>query len=256
MSNRIDLLHQGMLGKIGEKISDATGATKISLASMAARKKVSASLTAAAPGRHWRKPDCQFTTRNDAVLIVSRKDAESMLMNKVRQSVNGRIPCVIIAVMGLLLPAGFAAANTETVAVRVTFVDPIEFREVNALQFGFLDQNLANLESVTVAPDSTVTDPADRVEGGPQVAASLTVTGTPGRAITIHVDAVVPGAGYSLADFRCNYNSGTEATCGGAGFSETSVASGTLLVGATLTGNGTAVAGAADGSFDITVFYQ
>ena len=80
MSNRIDLLNQGMLGKIGEKISDATGTTKISLASTAARKKVPASLTAAAPGGHWRKRDRRSPTGNDATLMVSRNDAESILI--------------------------------------------------------------------------------------------------------------------------------------------------------------------------------
>ena len=177
-------------------------------------------------------------------------------MNKLRQSGNGRILCVTVAIMGLLIPAGLWAANPEPVAVRVTFVDPTAISEVNALQFGSLDQNLANLESVTVAPDSAVTDPADRVEGGLQAAASLTITTTPGKAITILVDAVVPGAGYSLVDFRCNYNSGADADCEGTGYSGTTVASGVLLVGATLTGDGTAVAGAADGSFDVTVTYQ
>ncbi len=161
-----------------------------------------------------------------------------------------------VAVMGLLFPAVLWAANPEPVAVRVTFVNPIAISEVSALQFGSIDQNLADSETVTVAPDGTVIDPADRVEGGPQAAASLTVTATPGQAITIHVDSVGPGAGYSLADFRCNYNSGADAVCDGAGYSGTSVASGTLLVGATLTGDGTAVAGAADGSFDVTITYQ
>ncbi len=40
------------------------------------------------------------------------------------------------------------------------------------------------------------------------------------------------------------------------GYSETSVASATLLVGVTLTGDGTAVAGAADGSFEVIVIHQ
>ncbi len=179
-------------------------------------------------------------------------------MNKLQESGSNRIPCVsvTVAIMGLLIPAGLWAANPEPVAVRVTFVNPIAISEVSALQFGFIDQNLANLESVTVAPDSAVTDPANRIEGGPQAAASLTVTATPGQAITIHVDSVGPGAGYSLTDFRCNYNSGADAVCEGAGNSGTTVANGTLLVGATLTGDGTAVAGAADGSFDVTVTYQ
>ena len=177
-------------------------------------------------------------------------------MNTRQQPGNGRIPCVTVAVMGLSFASGVPAANPETVPVRVSFVDPIAISELNALEFGSLDQNLATSESVTVAPDSTVTDPADRVEAGPQAAASLTITATPGRAVTIQVDSVAPGAGYSLSDFSCNYNSGTDAACDGAGYSETSAASGTLNVGATLTGNGTATAGAADGSFEVTVTYQ
>ena len=177
-------------------------------------------------------------------------------MNQLRHSGHGRITRVGVAVIGLSFSAGLPAANPETVPVRVTFVDPIAISEVNALQFGSVDQNLANSETVSVAPDSTVTDPADRVERGPQTAASLTVTATPGQTITIQVDSVAPGAGYSLTDFSCNYNSGSDAACDGAGYSETSTASGTLNVGATLTGDGTAVAGPADGSFEVTVTYQ
>ncbi len=173
-----------------------------------------------------------------------------------QQSGSGRIPCVTAAVMGLSFASGVPAANPETIPVRVTFVDPIAINEVNALQFGSLDQNLASSESVSIAPDSTVTDPAGRVEGGPQAAASLTIAATPGRAITIQVGSIAPGAGYSLTDFSCNYNSGTDAACNGSGYSETSAAGGTLLVGATLTGDGTAVAGPADGSFEVTVVYQ
>ncbi len=74
------------------------------------------------------------------------------------------MPRVAVTVVGLLFASGLSAANPETVAVRVTFVDPIAISDVNALQFGSLDRNLANFESVTVAPDSVVTDPADRVE--------------------------------------------------------------------------------------------
>ncbi len=144
----------------------------------------------------------------------------------------------------------------DLVKAKVTFVDPTEIGAVGALEFGSLDQNLADLESVTVAPDNTVTDPADRVEGGPQAAASVTVAATPGIPITILVDEVVPGAGYSLTNFRCNYNAGSDTACDGPGYSETSVADGTLFVGVTLIGNGNAVAGAADGSFDVTISYQ
>ena len=177
-------------------------------------------------------------------------------MSNLRQSGNGRLSSVTAVVVGLSFPAGLLAANPETVAVQVTFVEPIAISEANALQFGSLDQNLADLESVTVAPDSAVTDPANRIEGGPQAAASLTIAATPGQAITIQVGSVAPGTGYSLTGFNCNYNSGADAACDGPGYSETSAASGTLNVGATLTGDGTAVAGPADGSFEVTVTYQ
>ncbi len=177
-------------------------------------------------------------------------------MNKLRRSGHDRILCVSGAGMALLLSASLAAAGTVTVPVRVTFVNPIAISEVSALQFGSIDQNLADSETVTVAPDSTVTNPADRVEGGLQAAASLTVTAAPGNMITIYVDSDVSGAGYSLTDFRCNYNAGSNEACDGLGYSETSVASARLLVGATLTGDGTAVAGVADGSLDVTIIYQ
>ncbi len=187
---------------------------------------------------------------------------------------SGSLPSLIVAVSAFFAPAVPIAqdspdfilpgledydtlmADLVTVKAEVTFVDPIGIGAVSALEFGSLDQNLGDLESVTVAPDNTVTDPADRVEGGPQAAASLTVAATPGVPITILVDEVVPGAGYSLTNFRCNYNTASDTACDGPGYSETSVADGTLFVGVTLIGNGNAVAGAADGSFDVTISYQ
>ncbi len=144
----------------------------------------------------------------------------------------------------------------ELIEAKVTFVDPTGIGAVNDLQFGSLDRNLSDQESVTVAPDSIVTDLAGRVVGGSQAPASLNVTATPGQAISILVDAVDSGAGYSLADFRCKYDAGSDTACDGPGYSEISVASGTLLVGVTLVGQGNAVAGASDGSFDVTISYQ
>jgi hypothetical protein len=71
------------------------------------------------------------------------------------------------------------------------------------------------------------------------------------------VDEVESGAGYSLSDFRCNYNAGNDEACDGPGYTETTVANGILLVGATLTGHGNRLAsGAAEGSFAVTVSYQ
>jgi len=166
--------------------------------------------------------------------------------------------------MALLLPAASLAANSVTVRVQVTFVDPIAVSEVSALQFGSVSQHLADQESVTVASTGTMSDPADQIMGGaktvvrgaPQAAAKLTVKAAPRQSITILVDGASPGAGYSLTDFRCSYNGGSDTACDGAGYTETSVASGTLLVGATLIGDSTAAAGVADRSFDVTISYQ
>ena len=145
----------------------------------------------------------------------------------------------------------------------MTFVDPVAISEVSALHFGSVSQYLVDQESVTVASTGIMSDPADHVMGGaktvvrgvPQAAANRTVKAAPRQSITILVDRASPGAGYSLTDFRCSYNGGSDTACDGEGYSETSVASGTLLVGATLTGDGTAMIGAVDGTFEITVIY-
>ena len=148
-------------------------------------------------------------------------------------------------------------AEVVEVQAQVTFVEPTAIGAVNDLQFGIPGQTLAELDSLTVVPDS--------VEGGtkrgtvediPQSAASLTVTSAPGQPITIVIDEVVTGDGFSLADFRCSYNAGGDTACDGPGYSETSVANGTLLVGVTLINQSNAVVSAADGSFDVTVSYQ
>ena len=145
----------------------------------------------------------------------------------------------------------------ELVEAEVTFANPTGIGAVNDLQFGIPGQYLADIDSVTVAPDSGEGGTKrSGVEDSPRSAASLTVTAAPGQPITILVDEVVAGDGISLADFRCNYNAGGDTACDGPGYSEISVASGTLFVGVTLTGKGNALAGTADGSFDVTISYQ
>jgi hypothetical protein len=125
----------------------------------------------------------------------------------------------------------------ELVEAKVTFVNPTAIGAVNDIQFGLPGENLANIENAIVTTDSGEGGTKrSAVEDGPQSAASLIVTAAPGQPISILVDEVVAGDGISLADFRCNYNAGGDTACGGAGYSETSVGSGTLLVGVTLIG--------------------
>ena len=148
------------------------------------------------------------------------------------------------------------AANPENVTAEVAFVDPITITENSALRFGLLDQNLADTQTVAISTSSAVTDASSRVIGGTQAAANLTVAATASQGITIVVDNVTNGTGYALGSFVCSYNGGSSAACGGSGLSATSAASATLLIGATLTGNGLSVTGTANGSFDVTVSYQ
>lgn len=164
---------------------------------------------------------------------------------------------LLAIVAGLAPLTNLFAANPESVTAEVTFVDPITITENNALQFGLLSSALANAETVAVATDDTVTDASSRVIGGTQAAADLTVASTPTQAITVLVDNIVNGAGYTLATFVCSYNGAASAGCDGAGLNvASSVASATVLIGATLTGDGTAVAGVKNGTFDLTVSYQ
>jgi hypothetical protein len=161
------------------------------------------------------------------------------------------------ALFGLIPVIVADAANPESVTVDMTFVAPITITENNPLQFGLLDVNMANNQTVTVAPDDTVTDTQNNVLGGTQAAADVTVTATASQSITILVDNVSTATGYVLQTWRCNYNSaGSDSNCDGSGYTETSVASATLTIGATLKGNGSAVAGTDNSTFDLTVTYQ
>ncbi len=158
--------------------------------------------------------------------------------------------------VGLML-ATAAYATVESVTAEVTFAGPISFAPVNQLQFGVIDEVL-NLEDITIdTADGTSGSGLSLILGGTQLAADLTITATAGPTLSILVDAILPGAGYTLTLFRCKYAAEGEAACDVGGYTATAVgASATLKIGATLTGDNTATAGNADGTFDLTIVYQ
>jgi hypothetical protein len=161
------------------------------------------------------------------------------------------------ALIGLIPAIVADAANPEPVTVGVSFLDPVTITENASLRFGLLDVNMANLETIVIAPNDSVTDAGGNVLGGTQGAADLTVTASASQSITILVDNVSTATGYTLGTWMCNYDTaGSNSACDGAGYSETSATSTALLIGVTLTGNGNAVAGADDSTFDVTVIYQ
>lgn len=158
------------------------------------------------------------------------------------------------ALSGLLFTTSVDAANPETVSVDVTFVAAITIFEVNALQFGLIDEAL-NTETITIATDNGVTDAGGMRVGGVPLAADLTITAQAGVSMNITIGGIVPNTGYTLAAFMCDYELGTITVCDGGGYTVTSVAIGALRVGVTLTGNNLAVPGVANGSFTVTVSY-
>ncbi len=186
---------------------------------------------------------------------------------------SGSMRVLTLAVAVLLAPAAPVAQDNPDIVVpdlgseallmaeladaKVTFVNPTGIGEINDLQIGASNQDFLFSSRITVPPNDSLggAKVAD-VKPGMQTAASLSVKAAPGQPITIYVDEVSAGDGYSLEDFRCNYNAGDDVACDGEGFSEVSVESGTLLVGATLTATGNGLSGPVDGSFDITISYQ
>lgn len=176
---------------------------------------------------------------------------------KMTRKMKGLIAVAVSTVVGLAI-AGVASAATEPVVAEVQFVNPVSLAENFALRFGKIDEAFANLETITIAPDSTVSGDTGRIAGGTQGAADITVTADTSVGITILVDNVSSNTGYALATFICNYDGGSDTACDGSGYSTTSSSSATapLLIGATITGDGNAGVGTFNGSFDVTVLYQ
>lgn len=159
------------------------------------------------------------------------------------------------AFVGLML-ATVSQAATESVVAQVTFADPVTIVENGSLRYGVIDQVL-NLEVITIAPDSSTSGSGvPLILGGTQAAADLTVTASNPQNISIQVGSIIDGAGYALSAFTCKYNNGSDTACQAAPYNTASVASATLLIGATLTGDNLAVVGTADGSFIVTITYQ
>ena len=160
------------------------------------------------------------------------------------------------AMMGTMLAAGANAANPESVPVNVEWIAPITIVKTVNLQFGLLDLNMLLNETVTINPDDTWSDPNTNVVGGTRAAARLTITATATQAITITADGPSNGTYYNLDTFMCNYDGDIGDTDCSTGYSETSAATATLLVGAKLTGTGGAGASTDDSTFDVTIVYQ
>jgi len=162
----------------------------------------------------------------------------------------------VAAIAGISLAATTAYATTLSVNANVTFVDTITLTENNPLNFGLINTTMIAGDTVAINTADAVSDSGGRVAGGTQQSADLTVTATVGQSTNILVNNVVNGTGYGLGTWRCKYDAGVESACDGAGLNVTSVASGILKVGATLTGDGFDVAGPANGSFDVVVTYN
>ncbi len=172
---------------------------------------------------------------------------------------NWRIGVVAIcgsSLMGLVPVTVADAANPESVTVDMTFMDPITVTEIESLRFGILDSNMANLEVVRVRPNGNVVDNDNNILGGTQAPADLTSTAQVGSTISIDAGNAGTATGYTLRRFRCRYNGATSDSNCNQGYTATAVASATLLVGGDVRGNGNAVVGVDNTTFDVTITYQ
>ena len=165
---------------------------------------------------------------------------------------------ILGAALMALLPANIVdAANPEPVTVDMDFIDPISITENDPIRFGLLDVTAASGNRVRVDADGTVIDNSNIILGGTQAPADLTVTASPGQSINILVDNISTANGYSLARWRCIYNNAASDTrCDNNGYTETTVASATLKIGVRLDANGSAVLGADNSTFDVTITYE
>ncbi len=157
------------------------------------------------------------------------------------------------ALTGLML-ATAAHSAVENVVAQVKFANPVTITPVNALQFGIIDHVL-NTETIIIGTDDGLSGTgAGLVLGGTQAAAELTIAAEASQVLTILIDTILPGVGYALSAFVCNYDTGTDTACNS--YTPTAVASAPLLIGATLTGDNLATPGNRDGTFNITIAYQ
>jgi hypothetical protein len=149
------------------------------------------------------------------------------------------------------------SANPEPVTVNVTFVAPITITEVADLNFGLVSTDIIN-ETVIIQTDGTrgSTNNALLLGAGLSHPADVTITATVGLAVTIVVDSLGAGTGYTLSLPTCKYGAASEAAC--SSLSTTSLASATMLIGMTLTGNNNDVgsATAVTSSFNVTMTYN
>jgi hypothetical protein len=161
------------------------------------------------------------------------------------------------ALMGLIVTSS-ASAAVEQVPVEVEWVSAITIGENNPLQFGMLDLAIAASETVTINTDDSYSEStANTVVGGTQAAADLTITAAASTPITILVDNVAAANYYTLGTWLCSYDGLADQPCDVAyNLTSKAAASASLEIGATLTTGGSAVAGADDTTFDVTVTYQ
>jgi len=166
---------------------------------------------------------------------------------------------VVAAIIATAPPLAMAN-DVERIVVSVRFIVPATLSPSDPhMDFGKITENMQAGDTITISPDGTLMDPANRrLSTKRPKAAILALDNDTEISINIKVSNVVAGTGYSLGSFMCTYDDGTAAACDGSGMNTTSIDAATLIkVGATLTGDGNSTpAGPVNGSFDLTVSYN
>lgn len=157
--------------------------------------------------------------------------------------------------------ASSAYALTSTFTIAINFVDPFSLTEATAMSFGNLLANQAATYTLDTA-DAVTASAGGAVVGGTPASADITVADSGSSATTLNVQVVNLTASNGVTPSLpfCNYDGGGATACGAAavtGLTNPGTGTKTLIVGLTLTADGTqADASAATPSYDVTVAYD
>ena len=166
---------------------------------------------------------------------------------------------VSVAVVALVAFSSASQAVSTSIAANITFESAITLTKNADINFGKVTANQANTYKITTGGVVTTTGGAGTgvYLGGTTSAANVKITGDATQTINISASNYQPAVGVTPSLATCSYNGGTEVACTTLSNQIVSGTGKTLLIGASVTADGTQNAGStATPTFEITVTYN
>ncbi len=163
-----------------------------------------------------------------------------------------------IGVAGMLCNATSAFAATQSVTANISFDVAITLTKNSDIAFGYVTALQANSYTITTAGVVTTSGGAGTGVplGGTKTAGNITVAGSTIQTVDISAANYTANAGVTPSAAMCAYNGGAAAACNTLTAQAAPAAGKTLLIGVTVTADGTQAANtSAAPTFDIIVNY-